>query len=45
MLKAEFSKDISVGQLMTLNESLGLTVEINDGQVVTAYFEEVADEN
>lgn len=39
-MKSEFSKDITVEELIVLNKTLGLSVEINDGQVVTAYFEE-----
>lgn len=39
-MNAEFSKDITVEELTVLNKALGLSVEINDGQVTTAYFEE-----
>lgn len=40
MLKAEFSKEITVEELVALNESIGLTVELNDGAVVSAHIEE-----
>lgn len=39
MLKSEYSKDITVGELVRLNEKYGMTVDINDGEVVSAHFE------
>lgn len=41
-MKAEVSKDITVEELKTLNKTLGMTVEINDGQITAVNFEEVA---
>lgn len=45
MLKTEFSTDISVGMLVKLNESVGLTVDINDGQITGAHFYSESTEN
>ena len=39
MLKLEFIQEIKVGELLALNELLGLVVEVNDGAVSTAYVE------
>ena len=39
MLKLEFIQEIKVGELLALNELLGLVVEVNDGEVTTAYIE------
>lgn len=43
MLKTEFCKPITVEELEALHEKLGLVVEINDGEVVSADFEAVRD--
>jgi hypothetical protein len=40
MINAEISKEITVEALVTLNESIGLTVELNDGAIVSAQIEE-----
>ena len=45
MLKTEFCKEITIEEYLLLNKKYGLTVEVNDGQVVTANFEEANDEN
>ena len=45
MLKTEFCKEITIEEYLLLNKKDGLTVEVNDGQVVTANFEEANDEN
>ena len=37
MFELEFIQDIRVGELLALNELLGLVVEVNDGAVSTAY--------
>lgn len=37
---SEFNK-LSVGELEILHEEIGLTVEVNDGEIMEAYFEEV----
>jgi len=39
MLKTEFCKPITIEELELLHDKFGLTVEINDGQVVSANFE------
>ena len=39
-MKTEFNKDVTVGCLITLHDNLGVTVEINDGQIVGVSFEE-----
>ena len=39
MLKSEYSKDITVGEVIYLNEKYGMTVDINDGEVMTAHFD------
>ena len=39
MLKLEFIQEIKVGELLALNELLGLVVEVNDGEITTAYVE------
>ena len=39
-MKTEFNKDVTVGCLMILHYNLGMTVEINDGQIVDVSFEE-----
>lgn len=39
MLKSEYSKPITVGELIYLNEKYGMTVDINDGEVMSAHFE------
>lgn len=38
MLKSEYSKPITVGELIRLNEKYGMTVDINDGEIVSAHF-------
>ena len=40
MLKTEFCKPITIEELEQLHDKFGLTVEINDGQVVSADFEQ-----
>ena len=40
-LKTEFTQDITVDELMVLNKTIGMTVEINDGQITDVNFEEV----
>ena len=40
-LKTEFTQDITVDELMVLNKTIGMTVEINDGQITGVNFEEV----
>lgn len=39
MVKSEYSKPITVGELIHLNEKYGMTVEINDGEVTGVNFE------
>ena len=39
-LKTEFSKDMTLEEYFHYNESLGMTVEINDGQITSINFEE-----
>ena len=39
MLKLEYSKPITLGELIYLNEKYGMTVDINDGEVMSAHFE------
>ena len=39
-LKTEFTQDITVDELMVLNKTIGITVEINDGQITAIKFEE-----
>ena len=39
MLKSEYSKPITVGELIYLNEKYGMAVDINDGEVMSAHFE------
>ena len=41
-MKTELCKDVTVGSLLLLHESAGMTVEINDGQITGVNFEEVA---
>lgn len=41
MLKTEYAKEITLGEYLFLYEKYGLTLEINDGEVATAHFEEV----
>lgn len=41
MAKSEYSKDITVGELIDLNEKDGMTVDINDGEVTGVNYEEV----
>ena len=38
-LKTEYSKPITLEALEALHKVYGMAVEINDGAVVTAYFE------
>lgn len=38
-LKSEYSKPITVDELIYLNEKYGMTVEINDGEVLSVDFE------
>lgn len=45
MVNTEFSTDISVGMLMKLNKSKGLTVDINDGQITGVNFCSKSTEN
>ena len=40
-LKTEFTQDITVDELMVLNKTIGMTVEINDGKITGVNFEEV----
>lgn len=40
MIKTEFSKPVTVGYLIALNELTGMTVEINDGEITGVNFEE-----
>ena len=40
-LKTEFTQDITVDELMVLNKTIDMTVEINDGQITGVNFEEV----
>lgn len=40
MIKAEFSTPVTVGYLITLYEVMGMTVDINDGEIVKVNFEE-----
>lgn len=40
-MKSEYSKPITVGELVYLNEKYGMTVEINSGEVTGVDFEEV----
>ena len=42
-LKTEFSKPVTLEEYLHYNESLGMTVEINDGQITGVSFEEVAE--
>lgn len=39
MLKSEYSKPITVGEIIYLNEKYGMTVVINDGEVISADFD------
>jgi len=39
VLKSEYSKPITIGELIRLNEKYGFTVDINDGEVISAHFE------
>lgn len=38
MMKTEFAKPITVEEIIFLHEKYGMTVEINDGEVVNAHF-------
>lgn len=38
-LKTEFSTPIALAELDSLNKKTGLVVEINDGEIKAAYFE------
>lgn len=38
MLKSEFSSDVTVGMLIALYESAGISVEVNDGKVSNVKF-------
>ena len=40
MLKTEYCKPITIGELEVLHNKFGLVIEINDGEVVTSYFED-----
>ena len=40
-MKSEYSKPITVGELIYLNEKYGMTVEINSGEVTKVDFEAV----
>lgn len=42
-MKTELCKDVTVSSLLMLHESIGMTVEINDGQITGVNFEEVAE--
>lgn len=37
-MKTEFSTDITLEMLMKLNEELGVTVDVNDGQITGVNF-------
>lgn len=39
MLKTEFCEPVTIEELEFLHDKYGLTVEINDGEVVSANFE------
>ena len=39
-LKTEFSKEMTLEQYYQYNETLAMTVEINDGQITGVNFEE-----
>ena len=39
-MKTEFSKDMTLEQYYQYNEALGMTVQINDGQITGVDFEE-----
>jgi hypothetical protein len=40
MLKTEFGKDMTLEEYFMYNEAIGLTVEINDGQITSVNIEE-----
>lgn len=44
-MKTEFSTDITLEMLIKLNEAIGLTVDINDGQITGANFCSKSTEN
>ena len=39
-LKTEFSKWLSLEEYLFYNEAIGMTVEVNDGQITGVSFEE-----
>ena len=39
-LKTEFSKWLTLEEYLHYNESIGMTVEVNDGQIAGVNFEE-----
>ncbi len=43
-LKTEFCEDVTIVNLMRLNETIGMTVELNDGQITGVNFEGETDE-
>ena len=42
-LKTQFSKPVTLEEYFQYNKALGMTVEINDGQITGVSFEEDAD--
>ena len=42
-LKTEFSKWLTLEDYFLYNEAIGMTVEVNDGKVITVSFEEATE--